>query len=104
MVDEAMTLWLMTPYATGVATTLEDLLQRPAWQADAACRGMGPDIFFPARGESTAAAKAVCSGCPVREECEGFAMDGGRDLMGVWAGTSDRERRRRRSAALRQAS
>ena len=49
---------------------------RPAWQHQAACRGMDPDLFFPAGGGVTPEAAAACSGCPVRAEClaEGVAQ------------------------------
>ncbi|MGH9005549.1 MAG: WhiB family transcriptional regulator, partial [Acidimicrobiia bacterium] len=47
----------MTPTATATDP-------RSHW-ADAACLGTNPELFYPARGESTAAAKAVCSTCPV---------------------------------------
>lgn len=42
-----------------------------AWWLQAACRGMDPALFFPAKGddESGADAKAVCGVCSVREEC-----------------------------------
>lgn len=73
--------------------TLEELLHRPAWHARAACRGMDPDAFFPARGESVSAALDVCAGCPVRAECFDFAMAQESSLHGVWAGTTGRRRR-----------
>ncbi len=48
---------------------------RPTWHAHAACRGMGPELFFPERGASTALGKAVCSTCPVAAECAADASD-----------------------------
>lgn len=44
-------------------------LTAPDWWADAACRGVGPSLFFPYRGEPTEEAKAVCDGCKARVEC-----------------------------------
>lgn len=41
---------------------LTSLLNRPAWHADAACREHPELTWFPARGESVNAAKAVCAG------------------------------------------
>jgi WhiB family redox-sensing transcriptional regulator len=79
---------------------LADLVSRPRWMAEAACRNHPEASFFPVRGESTgAAAKAVCRGCRVRAECYAYAVD--HDELGIWGGTSERERRHttRRSAA-----
>lgn len=66
------------------------LIERPAWFAEAACAGLDIDLFFPERGETTSAAKAVCAGCPVRDECREFGM---RERFGVWGGASERERK-----------
>ena len=74
---------------------------RPAWQRRAKCRGVGVALFFPERGESPAKAKALCDECPVRAECLDYAL-GRPEKFGVWGGTSDRQRRRLRSASLRQ--
>lgn len=76
------------------ASTLLALLDKVsddrAWMSDAACSYLPQEWFFPANGEATSRAKAVCAGCPVREEC----WDAGKDeLYGVWAGTSVEERR-----------
>lgn len=73
--------------------SLEELLHRPEWHERAACRGMGADMFFPARGEKVDGPKAVCTGCPVRAECLDFALGEDSSLAGVWAGTSARQRR-----------
>jgi len=77
---------------------VDDLLQRPSWHRDAACRSMGPDLFFPDMGESPARAKAVCERCTVAEACgaAGRELGGG---YGVWGGTSASDRRRRGAAA-----
>jgi WhiB family redox-sensing transcriptional regulator len=74
---------------------LNALLALPAWHRYAACRGSGHAEFFPGRGASTEAAKAVCVACPVRVECLEHAL-ADPELVGVWGGTSDRERRRMR--------
>ena len=63
-----------------------------SWQTMAACRGLDPELFFPTRGESTAAARAVCAACVVRVECAETAIAGER--FGVWGGLSERQRRR----------
>lgn len=83
---------------------LEELLHRPEWQADGACVGVDPNVFFPGRGASMATAKAFCRECPVRVECLMFAMNNG-EKFGVWGGLSERERRRlRRRISLQVAS
>lgn len=69
-----------------------ELLRRPEWQADAACRGAGTERFFPDKGESLDPARAYCSACKVGDECR-QAGDG---EHGVWAGTSLRQRTEQR--------
>lgn len=66
-----------------------------SWHDMAACRGSGVN-FHPERGEDARPAKAVCAGCPVREQCLDDALaDSTR--KGIWGGTSERERRRMRA-------
>ncbi len=66
---------------------------RPAWHADAACRGVDQAVFYPERGESLDEARALCAVCPVQGAC----LDQGlREKHGVWGGASERERRRMR--------
>jgi len=62
------------------------------WRDLAACKGMDPDIFFLKRdqGGRNGAAKAVCAGCPVSEEC---LEVGANELSGIWGGLSGRQRR-----------
>lgn len=71
------------------------------WQELGKCRGLDPDLFFPGRGEVTEDAKAVCAGCPVREPCLQYALDGG-EQFGIWGGRSEHERRRLRRSQLRK--
>ena len=68
------------------------LLERPSWQQDAACRGQGPDAWFPTRGAGRHTGKAVCAGCPVRADCYSFAESQPAPLQGVWGGFTQRER------------
>lgn len=75
-------------------TVLRGLLGRPDWHADAACRDMDPALFFPGRGEATHEAKEACRGCPVAEQCLAAGM---REHVGVWGGTTERQRRRMRA-------
>jgi WhiB family transcriptional regulator, redox-sensing transcriptional regulator len=76
---------------------LAELLGRPKWHSQAACRGMGPDRWFPEKGQRTDEARAICDGCQVRSEC---AEAGVREPVGIWAGeTAQALRRARRGAA-----
>lgn len=66
-----------------------------SWRDAAACRGVDPDLFFPERGEPTNAAKEVCAGCPVSDECLEFALSTV-ERHGIWGGMSERQRREHR--------
>lgn len=81
-------------------TTLNDLLNPPAWMRHANCVGCDPDLFFPDRGASTREAKEVCGGCTVRDACLQYSLDNG-EKHGIWGGRSERERRRLRRKAAR---
>jgi WhiB family redox-sensing transcriptional regulator len=74
-----------------------------AWADGAACIGMDPDLFFPARGEELDPdVSAACSRCAVRGDCLEWALR--HERHGYWAGTSERQRRRlRRSLGIRLA-
>jgi WhiB family redox-sensing transcriptional regulator len=81
------------------------------WRRAAACKDVDPDLFFPVGVtgpaiEHIAAAKSVCSGCPVKEPCLEFALTTNQEY-GIWGGASEEERRairRARRAAARRAS
>jgi WhiB family transcriptional regulator, redox-sensing transcriptional regulator len=77
--------------------TLEELISRPAWMDSGACRRMTARTFFLERGDSSAAARAVCRGCSVVGECLAYALED-ETLVGVWGGTSERERRAMRQS------
>lgn len=66
--------------------------ERPTWHAAAACHGL-TSLFFPERGESLAAARAVCKTCTVTAQCK---EAGRHEHFGVWAGQAERGRRRDR--------
>lgn len=68
---------------------------RPAWMADAACRGHDPRLWFPERGADVRPAKQICATCPVAGEC----AEAGAGEVGIWGGLSARERRRSRATA-----
>jgi hypothetical protein len=61
------------------------------WVKQAACTGQG-DVFFPETGGALTAAKKLCAGCPVRQQCEDY----GKSMLkvetpiyrGLWGGKS----------------
>lgn len=68
-----------------------------AWRDEAACRDIDPDVFHPdatgAEGRRQVAdARAICDACPVRLDCLAYAL-AAREELGVWGGTTDRQRR-----------
>ena len=81
------------------------------WHADALCREIGGDVFFPEVIDVTGeiveprvlvyAAKRICARCPVRVQCLEYALDN-EEVHGVWGGTSAKERQRMFAAARRR--
>jgi WhiB family transcriptional regulator, redox-sensing transcriptional regulator len=70
-----------------------------SWADYGACRepGTDPDLFFPVSDSGPAAgqiaaAKAICSRCPVAAECRDWALAAG-EPAGIWGGTTPEERR-----------
>jgi WhiB family redox-sensing transcriptional regulator len=72
------------------------------WRQSATCRGLNPELFHPHRGdnEEVRHAKAVCAGCPVIAACLDYAIRN-REIIGIWGGTSENERKRMRMAKVR---
>lgn len=73
----------------------DTLQRRDAWALRAACRRSDKETFFNERHLATA--KAVCQGCPVREEClaEALAVEGSASKdwrFGIYGGLSSEER------------
>lgn len=68
-----------------------------AWRAEAACRGLDPNVFFPIQGEFIGPARSVCSMCPVSTECLEAGLY---EKHGVWGGRSEKERRRIRRTGV----
>lgn len=62
-----------------------------AWQANAYCRRVDAEIFFPKRGGSTRMAKLACGACVVRGDCLDYALAND-ERHGVWGGLTERER------------
>jgi WhiB family transcriptional regulator, redox-sensing transcriptional regulator len=77
---------------TGAQAVGTDGATRGWWQEAACIEAARTVDFFPARGESSAAAKTVCARCAVRTECLDYALQWD-PLCGVWGGLSERERR-----------
>ena len=79
---------------------------RRHWREDAACAGQDQRIWFPVddrvhRQHSDEfhlavyrAARDVCDGCPVREQCLTWALDNNEVDHGMFGGLTPRERRR----------
>lgn len=78
------------------------------WQELAACKTLPLEMFFPPAEQEADAAKAICSGCTVREPCLEAALAAG-ERFGIWGGMSTDERqtvaarRRARAASARAA-
>ncbi|MPY94660.1 MAG: WhiB family transcriptional regulator [Acidimicrobiia bacterium] len=89
-----MALEELDPAARYELPDLDDLLGRPRWHADAACRGRGPAGWFAVQGDvdTVTAARVVCASCPARVECLSWALAAGPSLAGVWGGTTVTER------------
>lgn len=73
------------------------------WKADAACRDLDLDLFFPDSEADSAPALAVCAVCTVRQACLDFALRT-RQNDGVWGGHTETERKRLRRRMGRQAA
>lgn len=73
----------------------------PFWFQFASCRpeyadrplDQWVDLFFPTRGEATREARDICAECPARAACLDHGLA---EKVGIWGGTSERERRRLR--------
>lgn len=83
------------------------------WVGKARCRGMDPNIFMPELGAPTEPIKEICNGnekrvfnrarqvhetvgdppCPVRDECLAYALELPGKVVGIFGGTSEKERR-----------
>lgn len=71
------------------------------WMEQGRCVEVEPELFFPpkgANGQIIRAAKRVCEGCPVRQQCLEYALRN-RERFGIWGGLSEVERRSARRAS-----
>ena len=74
------------------------MLELWEWQYQGACREVDDTLFFHPEGERgntrrkrDEAAKAICSECPVVQECREQSLRV-REPYGVWGGLSEEER------------
>jgi len=75
------------------------------WMERGNCKKVNPEIFFPEAGHPNKHAKMICATCPVKSECLEYALQlVGWDVIGVWGGTSGKERRNIRRQRLEQES
>lgn len=75
-----------------------------AWMDDALCAQVGGDSWFPALNggayaEAVRQATAICTSCPVTDQCEAHQGRVQADLShpdrhGIWAGISPEQRRK----------
>lgn len=70
-----------------------------AWQRDAACFGVGQEMFFDGRKNG---GKRYCIGCPVKGDCLDYSLLTDQ-RFGIWGGLSTRERDKNYSPAVRKA-
>lgn len=68
-----------------------NLWTRPAWHADASCRDLPVDMFFPESGAGLEP-KTICRTCPVVEPCRTYARTAG-ERFGIWGAEGYRSRR-----------
>lgn len=94
--------WRTTTLGGSPSSELLDLIRPPGWHRDALCRepAYDPAWWFP-RGRPinqeriAELAREVCRRCLVQENCLAHALaDPG--LVGVWGGTTERDRARMR--------
>ena len=64
----------------------------------ALCAQVDPALWFPEKGESNTAAKAICHRCDIEAACLTVAL-ADPELEGVWGGTTFRERQTMRALA-----
>lgn len=70
-----------------------EMVSEVIWRDLGACRGLDPEVFFPETDDEADVAKNICDGCDVRVACLEHAL-ASREKVGVWGGTTERERRR----------
>lgn len=69
------------------------ILEERPWAVFAACKEEKSMKFFPQNREEEREALAICSICPVVEDCLQHALESN-ERFGVWGGTTERQRRK----------
>ncbi len=73
------------------------LTERTSWHEQAACRGLGPGMFYPEEERADYdTARQFCASCPVIESC---AATGAHEGHGIWGGTTPNQRHSRHRVA-----
>ena len=79
-------------------------MREPSQFEDPACRGLDTEIFYPDLYEAfqysdyaLRTIRNICGGCAHRSECLEWAMH--HEGFGIWAGTTERQRRELRKHA-----
>lgn len=70
----------------------------PDFPDRALCSETDGDLFFPDKGGSASAAKAICKRCDARDACLKWALDRN-EQWGIWGGMSAEERAKLRRRA-----
>lgn len=68
-----------------------------AWMARKSCAGLPVEWFMPddeGQMKSLQQVKEVCHYCLVKQDCLDYALSLGADTVGIWGGTTQRERKR----------
>jgi hypothetical protein len=92
--NNALVKWLMSSDAPDEPLLISDFLNRPTWHCQAACKTVGVRTYFSNDEATLKIARAICAGCPVRQEWYDVAM-ADPSLEGIWAGHDAKERRGR---------
>jgi hypothetical protein len=82
---------VLVPAFVDMMSDLIDMATATAWMDGARCAQSDPEAWFPEAGEHSADAKAICGGCPIRQQCLDYAL--AEDIRwGVWGGLTAAER------------
>ncbi len=78
------------------------VVREESWQADAACKGRDPGIWYPSGSDGRheivdeealyALPKSICDACPVKATCLARAI-ANNETEGMWGGTTPSHRR-----------
>jgi len=77
---------------------IPDVTESLPFARNAACAGAPLGLFFPDKDQAHAAieqARTLCRDCPVQADCLAWAVT--HNEQGVWAGTTEQQRRAIRS-------